>query len=59
MTTPFQYDNFVQSQIAFGNGSSQTYVGSGVRRNEIQSRKNFGEAANGNQSRLSLKQKIN
>lgn len=33
MTRPFQYDNFVQSQIAVGNGSSHLQFGSGVRKN--------------------------
>lgn len=33
MTKPFQYDNFVQSQIAMGNAGSNIQFGSGVRKN--------------------------
>ncbi len=59
MTRPFQYDNFVQSQIAMGNGGSQTYIGSGVRRNEEQSRNNYSKISDGQrQSKIQLKQKI-
>lgn len=33
MTRPFQYDNFVQSQIAMGTGYDSVNFGSNVRKN--------------------------
>jgi hypothetical protein len=54
MAVPFQYDNFVQSQIAMGSGSQ---FGSGVRHYEDQGPTRI--EVSGHQNKLSLKQKIN
>jgi hypothetical protein len=57
MALPFQYDNFVQSQIAMGNTNSNIQYGSRINRNDNQ-RQGIDNTTN-IQNRVSLKNKIN